>query len=434
MAESHFSKVFTRKISSANVTTAKAEEKMLEDDQYVPPSGHICFLKRKICDGTAGRAVMVSLGGVRMQESRTWKHASELFSRNLSWTSSAFVTEDLYRLKSFQVTTSKARTSTGSVTTPLMGATFVDLLPEESDEFHLIIALGEDVERFCTNNSILEVKGKVSDKLAADVTKWLPEAVVYRQFQVPKNWSDGSQFVQKGEVPISRSGAKIGILSKPDPSTSSFNILCTGGVCKPTPGPVKFLPQDSNIFLLKYPEMIWSKLPSEDLLKRSYHSMYISDNKTVFIVGGYSWEDNKAKKLYPVTDVVKITLTDDLKVQVIQEIQFQDNSISNFPPFLSGFSSVGCGTSVWLFGGISYPEYEKEKENLHCFLPPETPRNKVPDPVSQLVKLDLVEESVTVTHGPKESSTHNGSLQILNLIEPMLIMTSDPHLYIYRPT
>ena len=33
MAESHFQKVFTRQMSSANVTTAKAEEKRLEDDR-----------------------------------------------------------------------------------------------------------------------------------------------------------------------------------------------------------------------------------------------------------------------------------------------------------------------------------------------------------------------------------------------------------------
>ena len=146
MEANSFQKIFTRKISSANITTAKAEEKLLDDDQYVPPPGHISFLKRKVSEGGAGKASIVTLGGVRMQESRTWKYASELFCRNISWSSDAFVVGDLKRLKSFQVTTTKARTATGSVLAPLFGPTFVDLEPEESDSFHLLITFGEDVE------------------------------------------------------------------------------------------------------------------------------------------------------------------------------------------------------------------------------------------------------------------------------------------------
>ena len=251
-----FQKVFTRKVSSASVTTAKSEEKRLEDDQYVPPPGHISFLKEKVCDGTTGKAKLVTLGGARMQETRTWKFAAELFCRNFCWSSGAFVLDDLLRLKCFQVTTTSARTCTGSVTTPLFGATFVDLEPEESNKFHLIIAFGEDVERFVSNSSILEVKGTVDDdKIEADVTKWLPEKVVYTEFRPPADWSDGSEFVQKGDVPKPRSGAQIGILSRPDPNSAL--ILCTGGVCKPSPGPTRLLPEDSNIFLL---ELSWHGL------------------------------------------------------------------------------------------------------------------------------------------------------------------------------
>ena len=119
MAEANFQKAFTREMSSANVTTVKAEEKKLEDNQYVPPPGHISFLKKRNSEGGAGGALMVTLGGVGMQESRTWKYASELFSRRLKWTSGSFETGELLRLKSFQVTTVNSRTSTGSVTAPL---------------------------------------------------------------------------------------------------------------------------------------------------------------------------------------------------------------------------------------------------------------------------------------------------------------------------
>ena len=149
-----------------------------------------------------------------MEESRTWKHASELFSRGLVWSSGAFVLRDLLRLKSFQVTTTSGRTCSGSVTTPLFGATFVDLEPQESNDFHLSIAFGQDVQRFCSNSSILEVKGSVGDTIEADVTNWLPEKVVYREYLPPQNLPDGSDLVKQGTVPRGRSRAQLGILSK----------------------------------------------------------------------------------------------------------------------------------------------------------------------------------------------------------------------------
>ena len=43
MEEEHFHDVYTRQINSANVVTSKAEDKLLQDNQYVPPSGHISF-------------------------------------------------------------------------------------------------------------------------------------------------------------------------------------------------------------------------------------------------------------------------------------------------------------------------------------------------------------------------------------------------------
>ena len=42
---SQFIKVFTKKTNTAPVKTDKAEEKLLDDDQYVPPPGHIGFVK-----------------------------------------------------------------------------------------------------------------------------------------------------------------------------------------------------------------------------------------------------------------------------------------------------------------------------------------------------------------------------------------------------
>ena len=97
---------------------------------------------------------------------------------------------DLLRLKSFQVATTSGRTCSGSVTTPLFGATFVDLEPQESNDFHLIVAFGEDVQRFCSNTSILEIKGSVGATIEADVTKCLAEKIEYREFLPRKTLPD----------------------------------------------------------------------------------------------------------------------------------------------------------------------------------------------------------------------------------------------------
>ena len=178
--------------------------------------------------------------------------------------------------------------------------------------------------------------------------------------------------------------------------------------------------------------MVWSKMPSDNLLMRSHHSMYIHSS-IVYVIGGYSWSENKAKKLFPVTEVTRFIFTDDFQVQHVDVIKLTMDLEPEFPHFITGFASAGLGPTIFLFGGIPYPDYDSEKENLHSLLPPETPRNKVPDPIPQLLKIKLNEQSVSVISGPGDAVGHNGSLQILNLIEPLLIMTCDPHLYIYRP-
>ena len=69
MEENNFQEVFKRLINSANVATSKAEYKLLQDEQYIPPSDHISLLKGKVIDGGAGKASMLSIGGVRMGDS-----------------------------------------------------------------------------------------------------------------------------------------------------------------------------------------------------------------------------------------------------------------------------------------------------------------------------------------------------------------------------
>ena len=62
-AGSSFLKVFSKRIIKAAVKTNKAEEKLLDEDQYVPAPGHIALLKGFHHTDGAGRAMFVSLEG-----------------------------------------------------------------------------------------------------------------------------------------------------------------------------------------------------------------------------------------------------------------------------------------------------------------------------------------------------------------------------------
>ena len=61
-----FQKVFTRRTNKAAVRTDKAKEKLLEDDQYVPPPGHVAIIKSLKSDENGNGAYFCIIGGARM--------------------------------------------------------------------------------------------------------------------------------------------------------------------------------------------------------------------------------------------------------------------------------------------------------------------------------------------------------------------------------
>ena len=72
---------------------------------------------------------------------------------------------------------------------------------------------------------------------------------------------------------------------------------------------------------------------------------------------------------------MRIVFSPDFQVH-IDILKITTESVPNCCPFIAGFACSGSGLTLRLFGGISFPEYDKEKENLHKFLPPETPETK----------------------------------------------------------
>ena len=107
--------------------------------------------------------------------------------------------------------------------------------------------------------------------------------------------------------------------------------------------------------------------------------MNIIDN-TAFIVGGYSWEDNKMTKLFPVNEVTRVVFDENYNVNFVDTIQIL--TPVNFSPFISGFSSASYGDQIYLFGGIPYDEYNPERKNMFELVPPVKKRNHVPSPLA----------------------------------------------------
>ena len=166
---------------------------------------------------------------------------------------------------------------------------------------------------------------------------------------------DGSDMVQKGCVPMGRSGCTMNILKQ---EADSAILLVLGGINIPKPGPIKYHPTDSNLFLLKYPEMHWTKLPSHESFNRSFHGMHIHGN-IIYVVGGYRFENNVATKLYPLSEVTRVILSENQEYQV--DIISLDTSPELLIPWTSGFAFCGVEENLYLYSGNVFPDYQNEK-------------------------------------------------------------------------
>ena len=87
----------------------------------------------------------------------------------------------------------------------------------------------------------------------------------------------------------------------------SDEIVMVGGLTIPKDGTVKHNPADSTTWKLNENDKKWSKCYDCDLTKRAGHAMCVHNEK-VYIVGGFRFEDNLAKKLFSLTQVVELTI------------------------------------------------------------------------------------------------------------------------------
>ena len=58
--------------------TSKAEEKTISNDNHVQPAGHLTVVKNLTYDDDTISGQLISLGGTRMEEQRTWGFSQDL--------------------------------------------------------------------------------------------------------------------------------------------------------------------------------------------------------------------------------------------------------------------------------------------------------------------------------------------------------------------
>ena len=133
--------------------TSKAEERSIRNDNHVQPAGHLTVVKNVTNNNNTVSGQLISLGGTRMEEHRTWGFSQDLMSRTFEITEETVNIGEIKTLKSIQLTSShKNRTTKGSVIPKLMNPSYVDLEPPDSNKLDLIIYGGQYVDR-CTTSS-----------------------------------------------------------------------------------------------------------------------------------------------------------------------------------------------------------------------------------------------------------------------------------------
>ena len=317
-------------------------------------SGHVSFLKNRICDENKVTASLLSLGGTRMEDGRTWGHSNVIMCRKIQVSNTSMELRKLSNLKSFQVTAShKNTTSSGSSTPRLMNAASCDLENPESNLLRAVLYGGQSVDTGLTSDTLVLIKGEVEDEISKskiEVTQYPSSHQHYTEFGIPRGWPDGSHLVQLGEVPEGRTGSKLSFFRK---HGSSDMLVSIGGHCKPNYFTDVYHHEDS-ICLLLVPEMRWWKLPVSESCKRSFHSQTSNSDSDIFLVGGMSIKNNRWSGIHSLDQVTRIHIHEELSFT--ESVITLSSSIENLP-FVTNFASCGNGEFIFVFSGFTYPKY-----------------------------------------------------------------------------
>ena len=402
--------------------TKKAEQKSITKSDYIPPPGHISLLRQGVTEeDELKKAHLIFHNGVNWHHGRSWDFAEDWVCLDISLGLSYISADNLKHVQAFHVTSKSQGASMEGCSTSFgyVLAAGVDLSVADSDSFEILIFGGQSTETAKTSNRLEIVSGPNDFSGPLDCRAYRAEPRQYKEYQLPNEFSHELDSVQTGVVPTSRCGHSLGKLP-------SNLLVCVGGLTIPKAGKHKFHPSDSNIFLLKYPQIEWIKLERIDELDRTEHSMHIYKDK-IYVVGGYSFRNHLASEVFPYNHVLEVTNPADSTFTCsIRLIKF-DIMPEFGSPFLTSMNSASHDSFLFLFGGYGWPEYDPVKQNLYELCPPYTSHNKRPKQEYQLIELDLAQIEIRVRKAAPEFATADGSLQVMSInkagkIENLLIV------------
>ena len=387
-------------------------------------SGHVMVVKNQKEEQGTISGKFISLGGIRMEDGRTWGMADDLVARTITVSDTSVEVGPVTVLKLLQVTAShKNKTSRGSVTPKLLNAAYVDMKDPSSDELELVIYGGQKVDLLRSSSDVVVIKGELThDNMSdekLDVTQFPTKKPTFEEFKIPAGWSDGQNLVQKGEIPEGRMGAKMSKIREND-------LIVTGGHCKPGVGRKMYHPMD-NCYLLSYPDMTWKRLESHEVFQRSFHCQAVDNNGMLFIVGGMTF-DNDLKKwttIKPLNEVTSVQLCYDDSYVVTN---FTLTTYITDIGLLTNYSSCNIDKILYVYSGFIFPKYDHQERNLFEFQPPIAKKNKLPEFSKKLFKIDLEEKTITEKCGPSNGGASGGTM--LPLSDNDLIIHADPIIYL----
>ena len=392
--------------------TKKAELKSIKKHDYVPPPGHISFLKPgKAADGMF-KAHLIFHNGVVWEHGRTWDFSEDWFCLDIVWNSNSINTGDLKYVQAFHTTTKPSGAAMENCSTSLgyVQAAAVDISDEGSEEFKFILFGGQSTETATTSNRLEIVTGPNSFEGPLHCKAYRSNHRSYQELRLPNDFSSDLDNIQKGQVPSSRCGHTMGKIS-------DDLLICVGGLSLPKPDRHKFHPGDSNIFLLKLgSELEWIKLSKIEELNRTEHMMNITDNK-VYIIGGHSFQNHVASEIFRFNQVLELQIhfpqgesTDYTTSYRIIELDFPPGLECNY---ITNFSHSSHSDQLYFFGGYTWDMYSSIRQNMYELCPPYVSHHVKPKKSSVLIKLDLNQMQLSFVSADSEYATADGSLHIL---------------------